>query len=443
MSKQNNFPEQNENDVSQYYPSDETYNDFDDVFYNYDKEQREKKGFKVTKFTSSQLILLAVIFVVYTALIFTASWLIFYRPSQPSEIPFETEDVTGAFAESVTPPLDNKDPVGEETGKVNADENAYVAKEGVYNILVVGRDSAATLADVTMIVNMDTVNKSVSVMQIPRDTLVNIGVPTNKVNAAYSTYVGNAYRSGAENTHLAALEEYISLFEKNLCIEIHHGAVVNLEAFITIVDLFGGVDVYVPRGMYYNDPEQNLYISIGSGMQHLDGYNSMCFVRFRSDYVQADLGRVNAQKIFMTAFLEKVKNSVSLTNLGLISDVANAVFENVVTDMTVSDIIYYGKALIGMELGNVNMLTLPGNLDMWSSYYVMNKAAALDAVNRYFNIYKKTIPESIFDKSHVFCDDSSTSISNIYYGSAEDVLDGVYNAEEIDNESIYIPNING
>ncbi len=440
----NHTPDTNENDVSQYYPSDETYyDDEDDVFYSYENEPKKESRFKITKFTSSQLILLAVIFVVYTALLLTASWLIFYRPAQPTVIPFETE-ATDPNPETA-PPLDNRDPVTAETDKPkdSSGEDAYVAKEGVYNILVVGRDSAATLADVTMIVNLNTADGTISIMQIPRDTLANIGTITNKVNEAYSRCVSNAYRAGESNTHLTALGEYISLFEKNLCIEIHHGVVVNLAAFIEIVDLFGGVDVYVPQGMYYEDPEQDLYISIGAGMQHLDGYNAMGFVRFRSDFVQADLGRVNCQKIFMTAFLQKVKNSVSITNLGLISDVANTIFENVVTDMTVSDIIFYGKALLGIDLANVTMLTVPGNLDMWSGYYVLNKAATLEAINTYFNIYSKEITESIFDKNHIFCDDTRASISNIYYGSAEEVLDGVYNAEDIDNESIYIPRVTG
>ncbi len=447
MNNNNNIPEKDENDVSQYYPSDETYYDDDeDVFYSYEQEQKGKKTdgkFKVTKFTSSQLILLAIIFVVYTAVIVTASWLIFYRPSTSTTVPFETE-ATGA--ENENPPLDNNNPNTSETEasvSVSGDGGDYVPVDGIYNILVVGRDSAATLADVTMIVNLNTKAKTVSVMQIPRDTLANLGTITNKVNEAYSSYVGKAYRAGAENTHLSALEEYISLFEKNLCIEIHHGVVVNLEAFVEIVDLFDGVDVYVPKAMYYSDPEQDLYINIGEGMQHLDGYNAMGFVRYRSGYVQADLGRVNAQKIFMTAFLQKVKSSVSLTNLGLISDVANAIFENVVTDMTVSDIIFYGKALLGMDLGSINMLTIPGNIDMWSSYYVINKAATLNAINQYFNIYGNAITASIFDKNHIFTDDNRTSVSNIYYGAADDVLDGVYNAEDIDNESIYIPNVTG
>ena len=39
MSNQNNNQKRNENDVSQYYPSDETYNSNDDVFYSYEKNK--------------------------------------------------------------------------------------------------------------------------------------------------------------------------------------------------------------------------------------------------------------------------------------------------------------------------------------------------------------------------------------------------------------------
>lgn len=450
MSEKNNNQKRNDNDVSQYYPSDETYNDNDDVFYSYEKNKPAKSKFKLSSLTSSQWVLLALIFVVYTAVIFTAAWLIFYRPAQPSQLPFETDAVeTGGV--STAPPLDNKDPNTDETGAGDhsgdnpTDDPGYVPKDGNYNILLIGRDKEANLADVTMIVNLDTANKKISVMQIPRDTLVNINIPTNKANAVYATYVASASKAGSKNPHLTAMEQYRTLLEKNLCLEIHHSMVVNLDAFVTIVDLFGGVDLYIPEAMQYEDPAQDLYIDIPAGMQHLDGYNSMCFVRFRSGFVQADLGRVNAQKIFMAAFFQKVKNSMSLSNLGLITDIANTIFRNVVTDMSVSDIIFYGKALLNTDIGSLNMMTLPGNMGndaaMKCDFYVVNRAAALEIINGYFNIYKKDISDSIFDKNRMFCDTNDANILAVYYGDPESVLDGIYNGEDVNNESIYIPRV--
>lgn len=447
MSNLNNVNNHNEDDVSQYYPTDDTYNDGDDVFYSYNDKKKEKSKFKMTKFTSSQIIVLAIIFIIYTAVIFTAAWLIFYRPAQPSNnnIPFDTTPVEDATNNRTEPPLDNKETTtpSESTSVVVNDD--YTIKDGMYNILVVGRDDAATLADVTMIVNLDTKNNQISIMQIPRDTLVNVNVPTNKVNAAYSSYFSSAYKDGDEDPYLSAAEHYAALYEQNLCINIHHTVVVNLAGFVNIVNLFGGVDVYVPEAMYYSDPEQDLYINIGVGQQHLDGYNAMCFVRYRSGYVQADLGRVNAQKIFLTAFFRTVKNSISLTNIGMLTDVANEVFKNVHTDMSVSDMIFYAKQLLSVNLDAIHMMTLPGNAadyEYGGSYYVMNRAAALEVINEYFNIYQTAISDSIFDRNTVFCITSSTSICNTYYAAADAVLDGVYNAEDIDSESIYIPHLN-
>lgn len=448
MNTQDNNQNRNDNDVSQYYPSDETYNDNDDVFYSYEKKSKSKSKFQISNFTSSQWILLAIVFVVYTAVIFTAAWLIFYRPAQPnvpsfSTDPFESTDDTTA------PPLDNKDPSEtdengndpSETDKPSENDKAYIPKDGVYNLLLIGRDSAATLADVLMLVNLDTTTNEVTIMQIPRDTLVNINVPTNKANAVYSSYVGAASKAGSKNAYKSAMEQYTALLEKNLCIEIHHSAVINLDSFVTIVDLFEGVDIYIPEDMEYEDPEQDLYIHIPAGQQHFDGYNAMCFVRFRSGYVQADLGRVNAQKIFMTAFFQKVKNSLNLSNIGLITQVANTIYRNVVTDMSVSDIIFYGKTMLGMDLGSISMLTMPGNIEEKSAYYVMNRAAVLQTINEHFNIYTKSITDSIFDRNRIFCDGADINICNIYYADADDVLDGIYNAEDINNDSIYIPRV--
>ena len=95
-----------------------------------------------------------------------------------------------------------------------------------------------------------------------------------------------------------------------------------------MLDILGGVELYVPQRMYYSDPEQGLYIDLQEGWQTLDGKNAENFVRFRSGYVQQDLGRINAQKIFLTALFEKVKASISISNTAKLTQVAGEISED-------------------------------------------------------------------------------------------------------------------
>lgn len=423
-----------EEDVSAYYPDGDAENiekdDLQDEFYS--KNQKKKKKFKKknSRLTKSQVTLIAVIFVVYTAIIFTAAWLIFYKPSQPAnnEIPFETEENNSYDPDN--PPLDNK-----ENNTVIKDE--YTVKDGFYNILLVGHDDEASLADVTMIVNCNTNDNSISVMQIPRDTLVTSGVLTNRINAAFNTFYQNARLNGDKDPYASALKSYEEMLEKSLCINIHNSVLMGLNGFRGIVDAMDGVDVYIPEAMVYSDPEQDLYINIPAGYQHLDGYAAEGFVRFRSGYVQADLGRVNAQKVFLTAMFNKVKAMVKSADVSAITNIANEIFNCVTTDMSVSDIIYYAKFLLNVDLADMNMTTIPGN--MAGAYYVINRASTLEFINEHYNIYSKDITDSIFDKDYLFCFTDQQYICNVYFNESNDVFDDVYNAEDIDNESIYIP----
>jgi len=433
-------------DVSMYYPDGDAANidrdDHDNAFLSQNIKKKNRIKRKNARLTKTQVAWIALIFLIYTVVIFTAAWLIFYKPAQPSvdEIPFDTNPVETTDPDA--PPLDGDKPSVGDGNSGNSTENiggnVYTVRDGIYNILVIGHDDTALLADVVMIVNCDTNTGAINVMQIPRDTLVTIGLLTNKNNEAFSRFYMDAKSSGAKDPYSQAGDDYADMLEKSLCINIHNTVIMNLKGFRSIVDAIGGVDVYVPEAMKYEDPEQDLYINIDAGYQHLYGKDAEGFIRFRSGYTQADLGRVNAQKIFLTAVFKQVKSVVKNAEVGAISSLASAIFKSVTTDLSLSDIIYYAKFLLEVNLDEINMMTIPG--DVTGAYYVINRTAALGIVNEYFNIYDKEITDSIFDRNYTFCFTDLQYICDVYF--AGDVKTGygeVYNGENINGETIHIP----
>ena len=220
---QNNIND--EEDVSAYYPDGDAENiekdDMQDEFYSKNQKKKKKVKKRNSRLTKSQLILIAVIFIVYTAIIFTAAWLIFYKPAQPgNEIPFETGEAETYDEDN--PPLDKNPNKNDHSDKNNSGviKDEYTVKDGVYNILVVGHDDEALLADVTMIVNVNSNDNSITVMQIPRDTLVTSGVLTNKINAAFNTFYHDAKMNGDSDPYMSAVKSYEEMLEKSLCINI-------------------------------------------------------------------------------------------------------------------------------------------------------------------------------------------------------------------------------
>ena len=427
-----------DDDITQYYP-DGDYENMADDDEQYEallkKKQRNRR--KRGRMTRSQRALIFGIFVVYAVVLCIAAWMIFYRPASPgieTDVPFDTNPVISETTDSsgtLTEP--------------DRSDNHYTVRDGKYNILVVGHDRAASLADVIMLVNCDTENGDVTIMQLPRDTCVRDFV-SNKINAAYSAYYNIALKEMQSSDkkldpYLLAVDDLASLLEQSLCIQIHHTAVLNLDGLVNIVNAMGGVDLYVPQRMYYNDPEQGLYIDLQEGYQTLNGEQAEEFVRFRSGYMQADLGRVNAQKIFLTALMQKIKSSFSLANTATLTKVAEEVFRNLHTDLKVSDILFYAKFLLKVDLENMNMTTIPGNAvysSTGNSFYVINRAATLDVINTYYNIYETEITDSIFDRNSQFCLNDS-KLTPYYYADPETVMDEMYNGQEVNDNSIEIP----
>ena len=133
----------------------------------------------------------------------------------------------------------------------------------------------------------------------------------------------------------------------------------------------------------------------------------------------------------------KVKATVKSANVSALTNIANEVFKCVDTDMSVSDIIYFAKLFLNIDLSNINMMTVPGN--MAGRFYVLNRASTLKVINEYYNIYNKEISDSIFDKNYLFCYTDLQYISDVYFDTSDSIFDGVHNAEDIDDESIYIP----
>lgn len=308
------------------------------------------------------------------------------------------------------------------------------ADDKSFNFLVLGQDRAATLTDVIMLINYNVTDGSVSVMQFPRDTFVGYGVATSKINATYSTYYHEALYNGSDEPELEALRKFADVLEKALCTKISYCAIMNLNGFVNIVDAIGGVEMDVPADMHYVDTEQGLYINLKKGHQVLSGKEAEGFVRFRYGYVQGDIGRQDAQKIFMSAFIEKLQKSVSVSKLTIL---AETVLDNLYTDITVSDAVYFAKNILNIDMTKVSMVSMPCNSA--GGHVVMVKKPMVDIVNKHFNIYDTAVTESMFDKEKIFVNEYDKGYINAYYSEVATYGGTEYDAENVNGGAIDIP----
>lgn len=309
--------------------------------------------------------------------------------------------------------------------------------DGIYNFLVLGRDKVALNTDVMMVVNFNTNDGSINIMQLPRDTYIEYGGYPNKINGTLAHFYTKAQRDGAKDPWHTALKDFSDLLEVAFSIEIDYYAIIDLVAFENVVDIIGGVPIDVPEAMHYDDEFQDLHIHIEKGYQVLDGKTAAGFVRFRSGYIQADIGRQNAQKLFMTALFKQVKNKFSVDT---IAKLAGEVLSRMSTNMELADAVFFAKEALSLDLENINMMTVPGEaVNTHLSYYVIYRQSVLDVVNKYFNVYDKDVRDVHFDTEVLFNDSDDPKMDKVYNKDVDGYV--VNNGESIDNSGIYIPRL--
>ena len=246
-------------------------------------------------------------------------------------------------------------------------------KGGFYTILLSGLDDDNGGSDTNILMAVDTVNGYVYGASIPRDSKAIIGGKAHKINYAYN-------KGGTE---LLA-----STVSEQLGIPVDYTVCVNLQGFTALVDAIGGVDFEVPISMDYDDPIQGLSIHFKKGMQHLSGADALRVVRFRHNndgtgYGSEDLGRMQTQQKFLKAVAKKM---LSFENL--ISNprkYAEIFGQYVDTDLSVTDLAWFGMQVLGMGVDKIDFSTLPNE---WKYPYIyLDPDETLALVNTYLNPY--------------------------------------------------------
>ena len=290
-------------------------------------------------------------------------------------------------------------------------------KEDFYTFLVVGRDTyGGGNTDTIMLASYDIPNQKLSVMSIPRDTLVNVSWDIKKINSVYNMYGGGDEGMDALKDEVSQLVGFIP----------DYTFVVEWEAVGKLVDAIGGVYFDVPRRMYYNDLSQNFKIDLQEGYQLIDGDKAMQLLRWRhnsddngnilnSGYANGDLGRIETQQAFLQAAIEQCLQKI--TEVDTITGIAQIFFENVTTELSVGNLAWFAQqAIFGnsagekLDMANVNFVTMPWvSADgVWSrtynnhpSYVAPDVDELVNVVNEYFNPYVDDLRQDELDIMYV------------------------------------------
>jgi LCP family protein required for cell wall assembly len=211
---------------------------------------------------------------------------------------------------------------------------AWLGTERV-NVLLMGidqrpnEDPDTTRTDTMMILTLDPTTKTAGMLSIPRDLYVPLPNrdTQDRINTAH-VYGGPSY----------AMETV----EYNFGIPIQHYIRVNFNALTTLVDLVGGIDIYVDEDI--NDqsyPDQNYGYDpfvISAGWHHMDGATALKYARTR--HGSSDFYRMRRQQQVIMALRDQVLSTDAITKLlPNAPQILQTMQDSISTDFTPSEIV--------------------------------------------------------------------------------------------------------
>ena len=128
-----------------------------------------------------------------------------------------------------------------------------------------------------------------------------------------------------------------------------------MEALPRLADLVGGIEVDVPKHLYYVDRSQNLQIDLHPGRQVLRGRALEGYLRWRSDG-QGDFGRLERQKQVIEGLVQRLQQPQNLIRL---PQLIAAGATDLQTDLGPWDLLRLAQALTSRDLSTERLEARP------------------------------------------------------------------------------------
>ncbi len=245
-------------------------------------------------------------------------------------------------------------------------------KNGRSNFLIVGTSEddpghqGANLTDSIMILSINQKTKDAYTFSIPRDLYVEYGMACTsgyrgKINEYFSC-VNDGTDAASEQDRLAKTQSFIGNI---VGLDIQYGVHVNYTVMRDVVNAIGGsIDVVIksrnPLGVMdsnfdwkcgatysvriKNCPPNGHYIQYPNGPVTLDAEHALYLAQARGDiaptygFEQSNFDRERNQQMILVAIKDKAMSAGTLTNLGKISGLIDALGDNLRTNVATKEI---------------------------------------------------------------------------------------------------------
>ncbi|MFG3471024.1 LCP family protein [Streptomyces sp. NPDC047982] len=264
--------------------------------------------------------------------------------------------------------------------KKMADHKANAAGQTPLNILLIGSDArdskknqklggakdtfgAPPLADVQMLVHLSADRSNMSVISMPRDTLLEIPKCTDpKSGRVYPASGGlemtnQTLGRGGPGCTVATWYELTG-------ITIDHFMMIDFAGVVSMADAIGGVPVCVKDNVYSHTSDgKGSGLKLEKGTTKIKGKQALQWLRTRYGFEDGtDLGRTRAQHMYMNSMVRELRKGTKLTDPGKLMDLAEAATDALTVDKglkTVKKLYDLAEELQKAPTDRITMTTMP------------------------------------------------------------------------------------
>ncbi|AJP05681.1 transcriptional regulator [Streptomyces cyaneogriseus subsp. noncyanogenus] len=298
-----------------------------------------------------------------------------------------------------------KDPLNLGDSKV-AEPTPNAAGQVPLNILVIGSDArdskenqelggaretfgATPLADVQMLVHLSADRSNMSVVSMPRDTLVRIPKCTDpddgKVYPASEGRVmtNQSLGHGGPGCTVATWQELTG-------IHIDHFVMVDFAGVVSMADAVGGVPVCVDANIHSRDSKgHGSGLKLAKGTHPVKGEQALQWLRTRYGFEDgSDLARAKAQHMYMSAMVRQLRENATLSNPNKLRRLAEEATEALTVDPgldTVKKLYDLSTELRKVKPERITMTTMPNR-------YVGARVEPTEDAEQLFRLVREDIP---------------------------------------------------
>jgi len=253
---------------------------------------------------------------------------------------------------------------------------------GRSNFLILGTSEddpghgGAYLTDSMMILSIDQTNKNAYMFSIPRDLYVQYGMACNsgysgKINEYFNCVSDDYTSSAAEQKRLTETQAFAG---KIFGLDIQYGIHVDNTVIKQAVDAVGGVDVDIEgsngdpgvldRNFDWRCNYKCYLVKYTNGVHHLDGEHALFLSMARGDVAptyglgNSNFDREKNQQKIIIALKEKATTTGTLTNIGKITSLMDALGSNLRTNIQTSEIRTLAGLAANIKSSDIHSISL-------------------------------------------------------------------------------------